>query len=922
MPFFGGQDVIKPGNNIQITYSTPQYHTVVYFWISAVFNGDWQTVDGIVITFGDGSSTLSTVDWQFNQHKIYSNCSNTDFLMRGRTPHSGSTLNMKFTYRGPASTGGYGIRKVNLRLSNEPPALDFCVGSNDYYQNALIVGNICQCFGSTYWDGSLCQKCDDSCQGCSGPTATECYVCQYGYYHDGTQCQKCSSTCTNCDTCGICPDSKFYMDHTCVPKCDPPFIQVVSFDRRYCFSPCSDTEVIYSDGTCNTTCITPFIYPPAVDYTRQVCQSDCNWWEVRLPNGTCITGPCPYPRFDKVYQGNMKVCEYPCPNYPSEIYYHHNNSCMPSCNFPFITVNYGEYDACEVPCPGGGISQYWDTSCPSSCVPLLQQRTIEGIQVCDPPQCGAVFCSTCGAGNSCPEYYYCNTTIGKFCFPYNTYSLEVEVVRPILNGIVLTVEVVPVIGITTADDILEVKLYNLQLGTDYTFTSQRLSKGKYEVEIVIYKPINSTAPKAAFVFAPNTLLITSDYTLNRITYINEGTQAAAQDGKRGSQIAFLIFVLSIIGMVMSGGFTAIWTAIPESQYAYYLLYINIDFLHHTEVYFESLSNYDILVDSAGDEEEHLDLSYRSVLPRRFYFRDYDPDFVGNCGELALQAIGSFSALIISILIIKHIRFSGRGIILMKLILYIRRSLHWNLIIRQFMTYALPVLIAGFIQIHSLIFGLDVYWPSLALTIVSMIAFPMFYVKTFKLVYNAPTTKYDLSVYSRRFGTLWEDLDVTMKTKYYYWIVALRAVLIAYVVSFFGPFPYIQIITLIIYQACIVSLFIKIKPFGIGLRLVFGEKTLNKITFLEELCLLLVKILMLIFHTMIGTVSDKTLILVGWIIIIPAAVAQGAQIFYSIYGQLSDCDKFSKLSDMWKTMTGVKKMKKIVRIKRRGIRIKA
>lgn len=816
-----------------------------------------------------------------------------------------------------SGAGNFGFRRVFLRFANEatpPTASDMlCVVSESIAAAGWAVNNQCPCSKKNQYSSSgVCTDCHKSCEECSGPTAADCFACNFGYYHDGTQCQPCSSTCTDCGTCGICSEHNFYMDHTCVAKCDSPFVPISSGDRKFCFSPCDDTKVIYADGTCNTTCLAPFIYPTATDYTRQVCQSSCPT-QTLFYDGTCSTSGCPYPLVEKVYGGSMKVCQYPC-NSVSEVYYQHNSSCMPSCNFPYVSNSYGSFSACESPCPVNNYYRYWDPSCATDCPSLLQPEYLSDVWVCNPPKCGVVYCSACDPGNICPDYYHCNTTFGAFCMPYNTYTLQIEQIRPTLNGISLSVEVVPINGIRAIDDILDMSIAGLSKGIDYSVTIIKTSKGFYEVEITLLTDVNNTSPIASFAYGSNTLGLTSDYTLPRLTFINTNVQASASSTGKGSQIAFLIFLVTILGCIFGGGLANVWTAMPESQYSYYLLYINVDFLHHTEVYFESLSNYDILVGNSDEDQQHLTLTYRSILPRKFYVRDYAPDFLENTDQLFLQALISVSVLLILTLLVKHVRFSGKGgIRVWKFLNFIRKSLKWNLLIRQVLTYALPVSIAAFVQIYAFVFGQEISLISLAACGATLLAFLLCFKYMLSIIYHIPTSHKEMRALSQRFGTLWEDLDPNLDSRYYYWLVAVRGFLISYVAVFLSVYPYVQITVLIAYQCYIVSLFFK----RFRIRLVFRDKGLNKVTLLEETCLLLVKVMILVYMAMLKSFGDKTIILVGWIIILPAIVAQVLQIFYSVWSQIRDTEKFKRMFEFLKeNILGKKRLKKIVRIKRR------
>ena len=382
LEYFGGQQLLMPGRAIEKIYSTPLSHNVIYLSVMVSIAGTWDSDDGIVMTVSSGGAVTSIFDWSHTVTLDYPPCDVNDIRITGRVLHSGSSLTLKFEYRSTVANGYFGIRDLHIRPAHEVPAIEnICVVSEYYISSNIGIGDKCECRINQYKlsTPSPCQDCDDSCEGCNGPLASDCFTCKFGYYYDGTQCTKCSPTCTACETCRFCSGNDYYMDDTCVKECKFPFLKSVSFDRRYCLSPCSDSQVIYADGTCHSTCVVPFVCPPATDYTRQVCASPCSSGQILLPDGSCIPGPCQYPRFNILYSGSMGVCEYPCANYPSDIFYKHNSSCMPTCNFPFVTKVYGAYSACEPPCPTNYYYQYWDGTCQANCLPLLQKGSLEGV---------------------------------------------------------------------------------------------------------------------------------------------------------------------------------------------------------------------------------------------------------------------------------------------------------------------------------------------------------------------------------------------------------------------------------------------------------------------------------------------------------------------------------------------------------------
>lgn len=908
--FYGGSGVFPGITNdfVYTSYNTLQPHNVLFYTITFSLVNTWTLNDGFILSF-IGTTTESLI-WTVGASITTPYCSFNDIKVKGKVLHSGATLNLKIQkLTNEFST--FGFRKISIRLDNSSPPTSperFCLSSNTVTAYGWVVSNQCTCPTAYYLSGSSCLLCDQSCEECYGPSSTGCYTCKFGYYHDGTQCTPCTFTCTNCGTCGICSEYDFYMDGQCISACESPLLTTIVGDYRLCLSPCESTEVLYADGSCRSACVSPFILVPTL--TMQVCRSPCPAGYTILYNGTCSPLPCPYPLFNILSSGSMAICKYPCDN-PAEIYYKNNASCMSACNFPYVTRTYDLFSACEPPCPDGYYFRYWDNTCQISCPPLLQPINISDILICDKPQCALVLCDPCGASSDCPDYYWCNTTLGAFCQPHYTQSIGIQEVKPILNGVILSVAIVPGLGIKAFEDILEFGIPTLQVDNDYTATIEKVGLGKYKIEIIIFQTLPQIQIISSFKYAPYTLGLQLDYTLPRIIYLNSDIQNAAQNTGKGSQIAFVIFVITILSYISDDGVASIWVAIPESQYSYYLLYLNIEYLYHTRIYLESLSNYDILVGNTNLDEMPSDMQYQAILPPKFFSRGYPPDFLENTRFLFFEAMATVVIITTSHLALRYLRLTGRNVLVLKAIDYLRKSLMWNLVIRQALTYSLPLSVACFIQIYTLMFGYNANLLSSVLSLVTLVLFLWGFNKMLSLITFTSKTKHEIIIHEKKFGTLWEDLDMNSIGRYYYWLVALRGCLLAYLAVFLSIFPYVQIGVLILYQLLIVSLFFKRSK----IRPVFNNNALNKVTLAEEVCLLMVKCLILMSMIMMNSMKDRVLILIGWLTIIPAAVSQVLQIFYSIGSKLSDPIRFIKIYERFKAKLSNKK-----KIKRRTRRI--
>jgi len=222
--------------------------------------------------------------------------------------------------------------------------------------------------------------------------------------------------------------------------------------------------------------------------------------------------------------------------------------------------------------------------------------------------------------------------------------------------------------------------------------------------------------------------------------------------------------------------------------------------------------------------------------------------------------------------------------------------------------------AALIQIYLSVFSDDspvfaVIGASSAIIVMSIAL-----AKMILLIKYAPTERYERVTHKRLYGTLWADLTENSFRKYYFWFVSVRSVLLSYVCVFLDMYPFVQIFMVLFYQIAIVLLFFQGWRFKI--RPVFAESDLNFITMLQEAFLLFMKVMILVFAFMRENAKDSTLIILGWLIILPGAATQLLQIGYSITKQLQNRKKLSnKIVLMWNGILGKKKKKRIKRVQR-------
>ena len=935
--FLGNSSVFTHGGAIHRTYTDLPPHNGIFYKMTLSLYGIWEPDQIISIQIGSYSTIFQYTTSNLQQHFKQKHCNSgldgiDDLKVYGHVLHNGDSVGISLAYSNPSNRlGNFGVRDIKLQFTPvTPPSVIqlYWFSQNLKANSSVLTGTSCDDITGFRNSTGGCEICDPMCEGCFGNLSSNCYSCLNGLY-DGTQCISCDSTCQSChgtlpSQCHSCAPSLYLHNNYCIP-CNPPLIQTyidssISGRLGYCVSPCEASDFIYPDGSCLSTCETRLV--SIINATGKFCLSPCSSGQMLYYISTCILDTdCLYP-MDVVFYGSIPICEYICPS--GQIKYKPTNRCIPisDCEVPYAIVDYNGFASCELGCANSPpIYTYWNNSCNTFCPSRMTVHSRGDALMCNPPICGVVNCSRCaynGIENIiCPDFYQCDIYLGRFCIPYYDYYLEAMVLKPILNGYILQVEVYPSKnGLPPGvNDTLLFTIDDLTLNEDYQYQITPVGIGLFQIKLQALKILNVTNMLAHFTYSPDNLNLRVTLDLPRTIYIDYGVKKAATTTESSSQLLFVLFLISITGMIMGGGLSALWAALPESQYSYYLIYLNIDYVHQTNVYLQSMSSYDLM---AGDNSEIENLEMlapilKKSLPNKFYFLDYSPDFITNADQVLIQIFIMFAGLIITDFIVRRVRFPRQFFIVQKILDKLLRILKWNGLLRQGLTYTLPLSTAAFIQIYSSIFGNNSSLFPLFSAVVTIIVLLWAMVKMYSLIKATPSDRHGRAIYSKLYGTLWEDLNMKETfSRYYYWLTALRGLVLAYVCVFCDLNPYLQIFIVIFYQAGIFALFVKSYK---SVREVFCEGLLNKIMLVEEGLLLLMKVFILVFLFVRESASNNMLVLIGWMIILPGAANQGIQIGYSVYKQIKNRKKLYKLIQSTKNAFKNKKVKKIRRINR-------
>ena len=158
---------------------------------------------------------------------------------------------------------------------------------------------------------------------------------------------------------------------------------------------------------------------------------------------------------------------------------------------------------------------------------------------------------------------------------------------------------------------------------DYSITTQKVSKGVFQITFKVLKSLQTSTFTAHFTYSPSNLLVKTDLGMPRVVYISSTLQAIAQMVKGGSYASFSLLMILAAIFALTGGLSVIWSFLPENQYSYYLLYLNVQYPYQASVYFRSLANYNVLFTSKSpqsDDMSNVGKNIRNSMPQNLLMR--------------------------------------------------------------------------------------------------------------------------------------------------------------------------------------------------------------------------------------------------------------------------------------------------------------
>ena len=678
-------------------------------------------------------------------------------------------------------------------------------------------------------------------------------------------CETCHTNCSLCfgvaaSQCLECTTGyAFYGD-----ECLLCFYQ--SNDNTVCHTECQGTRVLHS--TIFNTCVCP---PGKI----------LNYDE------TCVDGDCKFPYYIK----------------PGPV----ENICMPICE--------------------GNITSYasaWEPGvCYPSCDPPLRSFTnpYDGANYCYPPQCGLRNCSRCETTKDCKENYMCKQTIGGgFCILNREYRLSANLAKTITNGYIILLQVTPDIDLIEGiDNIVKTTVQDMTVNVDYQLVIKKISVETIQVKFIILKSMDLDQQiHMDFLYSPSRLKLTADLTLSRVPYVSEALESASEGVGSATNIGSYIFIICIVLFAVLGNMNKIWSLLIINQYMHYLLYLSISYLTPTATYLRGLGNYSLIFFSSNtnsDTDPELLKELQLAWPQRFIDEDYPINLI----KCTAQIFAILGAMILTVSLTGFIL--GMKNFLVKFILKMAKKLRWNGLLQQVLTYSLPLILAAFMQINLAIFCQQSNLPSLVLSLTILLALIRIFFKSFTLIKTVPHGLYNRVLFSDKYGALWRGLTLhTKRSRYYYWAIGMRSVLLAYIVAFFGIYPNIQLTAIITYQFFVLSFYIQNSHKRPKACQVFVDKMVNRVSLLAEFLLLLMKFAILMFRIINEkSQNEKTIIYSALLIVCIGVMIQLSLLGFAIYMQIKNRKQLAeKIKGAWRSLTGKTKKPKIKRVRNRRI----
>ena len=493
------------------------------------------------------------------------------------------------------------------------------------------------------------------------------------------------------------------------------------------------------------------------------------------------------------------------------------------------------------------------------------------------PYCSSGTCVQCIEDVGCSD-------LGKKCDP-NSFTcvsqvpciLTVALKGSIDNGYKLSVGISAEACVDPTVNNILLTIQGLTQNVDFSYKTRKITSQNYEITLLALKSMDVAQLQTVVTY---NAALSGNIELDPIIYTSETEQKIAKGIGSTSTGNLAILGFSTFAFALLGKLSTTWSFVAISQYISYLLYLNVRYPQQTKTYFRSIKGYGLLLPwkSDSDDDENLSelVNYQNAMPHRFYEEEYPVEFLHNTLQIFVLIFGSI--FLLGVLKILFLHDKLKPLFLRKLLV----SLRWNAIIRKICTYALPLCVAAFLQMHVAIFSNETNVFANIFAVLSILGLLVSLSKMTISISRIPNQRSKKIFYVGKYGTLWSGLSVQYNLGMYYnIIVTLRGILLGYLVVFQEVFGLLQLIPLMLYQVFVLAVFFK----GFQRQLVFSDKDLNIFCAVQENLLMMLKVLIFLYYfldDLMGVTDTAALSRLGWVIILPAFSVQLLQSLYSFY----------------------------------------
>ncbi|RYE39185.1 MAG: hypothetical protein EOP48_26085, partial [Sphingobacteriales bacterium] len=336
----------------------------------------------------------------------------------------------------------------------------------------------------------------------------------------------------------------------------------------------------------------------------------------------------------------------------------------------------------------------------------------------------------------------------------------------------------------------------------------------------------------------------------------------------------------IAGLIV-GSTAGAWSILSFQQFIGYFGYINILFPRHLDQFFavflsEGLEQFipnpfEKLINIISEIwDSAIESPEKYQLPHKFTTLDTPTFFVPNSGStffscIVFMILPYFFDLLRKFKIFRNI----------KILINIHSNLKWNIPIRLFLESGIPLLFDTLIQMRKISYANVPCAISSALASLALIYILLMLQSVFQILLELDNKNIKDENFENSVGTLYEGLKMKKYqsfSKFYYFIILLRGMLLAFLNIFVDNFPIIQVTSLIVFNVLLVGYVWKF--------IEFESRYLTWTSRVKEVLIFMAEVFIIALYDQDQEYRD----IVAWIIIMILGSVFIMDLFYALYLQ--------------------------------------